>query len=81
MVEIKILKSDVVFSLVFAMNSKEHARDMVFWEITIIMANKDDHKPCVLTQICISYNLNLTCRWNVKFDANVFSNIRTEIAI
>ena len=35
------------------------------------MANKDDHKSCVLTQICIAYNLILTLRWYVKFDVNV----------
>ena len=31
------------FSLVFVMNSKRPARDMVFWKRTIIMANEDDH--------------------------------------
>ena len=45
------------------------------------MANKDDHKSCVLTQICIAYNLILTCRWYVKFDVNVFSSIKTNVAI
>ena len=40
------------------------------------MANKDDHKSCFLTQICIAYNLILTCRWYVKFDFNVFRNIQ-----
>ena len=79
MVEIKIWKTDVVFSLVFV-NSKRHARDMVFWKRTITMA-KNDHKSCVLTQICIAYNLILTCRWHVKFDVNVFSNIKTNVAI
>ena len=68
-------------SLVFVKNSKRHARDMVFWKGTIIMANKDDHKSCVLTQICIAYNLILTFRWYVKFDVNVFSNIKTNDAI
>ena len=43
MVEIKILKTDVVFSLVFGKNSKRHASDMVFRKRTIIVANKDDH--------------------------------------
>ena len=62
-------------------NSKRHAHDMVFWKRTIIMANKDDHKSCVLTQICIAYTLILTCRWYVKFDVNVFSNIKTNVAI
>ena len=69
------------FSLVFVKNSKVHARDMVFWKRTIIMANKDDHKSCVLTKIFIAYNLILTCRWYVKFDVNVFSNIKTYVAI
>ena len=32
-------------------------------------------------QIFIAYNLILTCRWYVKFDVNVFSNIKTNIAI
>ena len=80
MVEIKILKTDVVF-LSFVQSSKRHARDMVFWKRTIINENKDDHKSCVLTQICIAYNLILTCRWYVKFDVNVFSNIKTSVAI
>ena len=41
---------------------------MVFWKGSIIkFANKDDHKSCVLSQICIAYNLILTCRWYVKF--------------
>ena len=54
---------------------------MVFWKRTIIMANKDDHKSCILTQICIAYNSILTCRWYVKFDVNVFSYIKTNLAI
>ena len=54
---------------------------MVFWKRTIIMANKDDHKYCVLTQSCVAFNLILTCRWYVKFDVNVFSNIKTNVAI
>ena len=45
------------------------------------MANKDDHKSCVLIHICIAYNLILTCRWYVKFDVNVSSNIKTNVAI
>ena len=45
------------------------------------MANKVDHKSCVLTQICIAYNLILTCRWYLKFDINVFSNIKANVAI
>ena len=81
MVEIKILKTDVVISLVSVKNSKRHARDMVFWKRTIKMANKDDHKSCVFTQISIAYNLILTCRWYVKLDVNVFSNIKTNVAI
>ena len=64
------------FSLVFVKNSKRHARNMVFWKRTIIMANKDDH-----TQICIAYNLILACRWYVKFDVNVLSNIKKNVAI
>ena len=74
-------ETDVVFSLVFGKNSKMHARGMVFWKRTMIMANKNDHKSCVLTQICIAYNLILTCRWFVKRDVNVFSNIKTNVAI
>ena len=55
---------------------------MVFWKRTIIiMANKDDHLTCVLSQICITFNLILTCRWYVKFDVNVFSNIKTNVGI
>ena len=54
---------------------------MVFWKRTIIIVNKDDHKSCVLTQICIAYNLVLACRLYVKFDVNVFSNIKTNVAI
>ena len=45
------------------------------------MANKDINKSCVLTQICIAYNLILPCRCYVKFDVNVFSNIITNVAI
>ena len=45
------------------------------------MANKDDRKSCVLTQICIAYNLILSCRWYVKFDVNVFSDSKTNLAI
>ena len=44
MVEIKTLKIDVVFFLVFVQNSKRHTRDMVLRKRTIIMANKDDHE-------------------------------------
>ena len=69
------------FSLVFVKNSKRHAHDMVSWKKTIIVANKDDHKSCVLTQICIAYDLILTCRWYVKLDVNVFSNIKTDVTI
>ena len=69
------------FSLVFVKNSKRYASDMVFWKRTIIMANKDDHYSCVFKQICITYNFILTCRWYVKFDVNVFSNIKTNAAI
>ena len=69
------------FSLVLVKNSKRHARDKVFWKRTIILAIKDDHKSCVLTQICIAYNLILTCRWYVKFDVNIFSNFKTNVAI
>ena len=53
---------------------------MVFGKRTLIMTNKNDHKSCALSQICIAYNLNLTCRWYVKFDVNVFSNIKTNVA-
>ena len=81
MVEIKILKTDVFFSLIFVKNSKRHARDMVFWKRPIKMANKDDHKSCVLTQICIAYKLTLICRWYVKFDVIIFSYIKTNVAI
>ena len=79
MVEIKILKTDVVFSLVFGKNSKKKDMHMIwfFWKRTIIMVNKDDHKSCVLTQICIAYNLILTCRWYVTFDVNIFSDLKT----
>ena len=35
MVEIKILKTDVVFSLVFVKNSKRHVRGMFFWKTKI----------------------------------------------
>ena len=66
MVEIKILKTDVVFSLVFVKNSKIHVCDIVFWKRKIIMANKDNHK---------------SCRWYIKFDVNVFSNIKKNVAI
>ena len=45
------------------------------------MANKDDHKSSVLTQIRIAYNLILTCRLNGKFDVNAFSNFKTNFAI
>ena len=45
------------------------------------MANEDNHKSCVLTQICIARNLILTCKWYVKFDINVVSNIKTNVAI
>ena len=69
------------FSLVFVKNSKRHARDMVFWKRTIIMANKDDHKSFGSTQICIAYSLILTCRWYVKFEVNIFSNIKTNVEI
>ena len=48
---------------------------MVFYKRKIIMANKDDHKSCVLTKICIAYNLILTCRSYVKFDVNVTRQI------
>ena len=64
MVEIKIFKNKRLVSLVFVKNSKRHARDMVFWKRTIIMANKDE--SCVLTQICIAFKLILACRWYVK---------------
>ena len=83
----QIMKTDVVFPYFLLRIQKRHAHDMVFWKTTIIMANKDDHRSCVLTQICIAYNLILTCRWYVKFDVNVFgmSNVtilhyKTEIA-
>ena len=42
MVEIKTLKIDVVFFLVFVKNSKRHTRDRVFQNMMIIMSNKDD---------------------------------------
>ena len=54
---------------------------MVLWKRTILMANKDGHKSCALTQIGIDHNLILTCRWYVKFDVNVFSNMKTNVAI
>ena len=69
------------FSLVFVKNSKRHARGIVCWKRTIIMANTGDHKSCVFTQICIAYNLILTCRWYVKSDVNVFSITKTNVGI
>ena len=69
------------FSLDFVNISKRHARDIVFWKRTIRKTNKDDHKSCVLTQICIAYNLILTCRCYAKFDVNVFSKIKANVAI
>ena len=50
MLEIKTLKTDVVF-LSFCYESKRFTRDMVFRRRSIIMANKDDHEKCLLTQI------------------------------
>ena len=54
---------------------------MVFQKRTIVRANKDDHRSCVLKQICIAYILILTYRWHVKYDVNVFNNIKTNVAI
>ena len=66
---------------VFVKNSERHARDMFFWKRTIIKANKDYRKSCVLAQICIAYNLILKCRWHVNFDVNVFSNTKINVTI
>ena len=55
MMEMKTLKTDVAFSLVFVKNSKRYTREMVFQKRTILMANEDYHESCVLTQICNAY--------------------------
>ena len=80
-VEIKILKTDVVFPWLLLRIHKDMHVICFFWKRTIIMANKNDHISCVLTQICTAYNLILTCIWCVKFYINVFSNIKTNVAI
>ena len=80
MVKIKTLKIDVFF-LVIVKNSKRHTRYMVFWKRTIIMPKKDDNESRVLTQICIAYILILTYSWYVKFDVNIFNNIKMNFTI
>ena len=45
------------------------------------MSNKDDQESRVLTQICIATILIPTYSLFVKFDVNMFNNIKTNVAI
>ena len=69
------------FILIFVKNSKRLTHDMEFRKRTKIVSNKDDQESWGLTQIGISYILSPTYRWHVKFDVNVFNNIKTNVAI
>ena len=60
MVEIKLFGNRRRFSFVFVKNSKRHARDIVFWKRTIITANKDYHKSCVLAHLhCLQFDSDM----------------------